>query len=116
MLLVRHTNDTKVEAGLDEAGRGSFWGPIMAGAVIWPTEDIWTEEHRQVASQIRDSKKISPKKREKICDEIKKLSTSWGIGSVSSTEIDENGNHPRAYLKLGGYKLDLGKIKYSIEY
>ena len=91
MLLVRHTNDTKVEAGLDEAGRGSFWGPIMAGAVIWPTEDTWTEDHRQISSQIRDSKKISPKKREKICDEIKKLSTSWGIGSVSSEEIDERG-------------------------
>jgi ribonuclease HII len=91
MLLVRHTNDTKIEAGLDEAGRGSFWGPIMAGAVIWPTEDTWTDDHRSIASKIRDSKKISPKKREVLCDEIKRLSTSWGIGSVLSTEIDENG-------------------------
>lgn len=91
MLLVRHTKDDKIEAGLDEAGRGSFWGPIMAGAVVWPIESEWTDAHRSIASQIRDSKKISPKKREKICDEIKRLATSWGIGSVTAKEIDENG-------------------------
>ena len=91
MLLVRHTKDDKIEAGLDEAGRGSFWGPLMAGAVIWPDESSWTDDHRAIASQIRDSKKILPKKREKICDEIKRLATSWGVGSVSANEIDENG-------------------------
>jgi len=91
MLLVRHTKDDKIEAGLDEAGRGSFWGPIMAGAVVWPIESEWTDDHRAISSQIRDSKKISPKKREKICDEIKRLATSWGVGSVTANEIDEKG-------------------------
>jgi ribonuclease HII len=91
MLLVRHTKDDKIEAGLDEAGRGSFWGPIMAGAVVWPIESEWTDAHRSISSQIRDSKKISPKKREKICDEIKRLATSWGVGSVTANEIDEKG-------------------------
>ncbi len=91
MLLVRHTNDDKIEAGIDEAGRGSFWGPIMAGAVIWPKESEWSDAHRAISTQIKDSKKISPKKRERICDEIKLLAVAWGIGSVSANEIDENG-------------------------
>lgn len=91
MLLVRHTNDEKIEAGLDEAGRGSFWGPIMAGVVIWPNESVWTDAHRSIASKIRDSKKISPKKREIICDEIKYLASSCNVGSVTAAEIDEKG-------------------------
>ena len=91
MLLVRHIADDKIEAGIDEAGRGSFWGPIMAGAVIWPKEAEWTDDHKAIAAQIRDSKKIAAKKRERICTDIKKLATAWGIGQVSAQEIDENG-------------------------
>jgi len=91
MLLLRHTADTTVEAGLDEAGRGSFWGPIMAGAVIWPAEAEWTDAHRKVAPQIRDSKRIAPKKRERIAEEIKSLAVAWGVGMVGADEIDAQG-------------------------
>ena len=48
-----------VELGLDEAGRGCFWGPFFAGAVIWPPEDEWTDEHREWTPKIKDSKKMS---------------------------------------------------------
>ena len=48
-----------VEIGLDEAGRGCFWGPIFAGAVIWPQEETWTDKHRELAPKINDSKKLS---------------------------------------------------------
>jgi ribonuclease HII len=34
----RFKEDSIIEIGIDEAGRGSFWGPIMAGAVIIPNE------------------------------------------------------------------------------
>lgn len=91
MLLLRHTADSVVEAGLDEAGRGSFWGPIMAGAVVWPAEAEWTDAHRKVAPQIRDSKRIAPKKRERIADEIKSLAVAWGVGMVGADEIDAQG-------------------------
>jgi ribonuclease HII len=91
MLTLRHTNDTIPEIGLDEAGRGCFWGPIMAGAVIWPAEETWTAEHKALAPQIRDSKKIAPKKRAKIADDIKRLAAAWAVGSVSNSEIDEQG-------------------------
>lgn len=91
MLKLRHTDDDLVEVGLDEAGRGSFWGPIMAGAVIWPAEASWTDTHRKLGPQIRDSKRIAPKKRERIAAEIKELAVAWGIGMVGADEIDENG-------------------------
>ena len=80
-----------VEIGLDEAGRGCFWGPIFAGAVIWPPEEEWTDKHREVAPLINDSKKISEKKRDGIATAIKSCATDWGVGSVLSSEIDEKG-------------------------
>jgi len=63
----------------------------MAGAVIWPAEETWTAEHKALAPQIRDSKKIAPKKRAKLADEIKRLAAAWAVGSVSNSEIDEQG-------------------------
>jgi len=80
-----------VEMGIDEAGRGCFWGPLYAGAVIWPSEDIWTDKHREIAPKINDSKKISEKKRDAIAEAIKVAATGWGVGRVDSYEIDEKG-------------------------
>ena len=80
-----------IEIGIDEAGRGCFWGPIYAGAVIWAPEEKWTDQHREVAPLIDDSKKISEKKRDTIARAIKECAIDWGIGQVSSSEIDEKG-------------------------
>lgn len=90
-LKVRFSNDSLTEIGIDEAGRGSFWGPIMAGAVILPNESDWTEQQRLLLIQLRDSKKISPKKREKLSEQIKLLIPSYSIGIVTAQEINENG-------------------------
>jgi len=91
MLSTRFKQDTTIEIGIDEAGRGSFWGPIMAGAVIIPDESSWTDKQRKLLSELRDSKKISPKKRERIADQIKELIPQWGVGKVDANEINENG-------------------------
>jgi ribonuclease HII len=80
-----------VEMGVDEAGRGCFWGPLYAGAVIWPAEDEWTDKHREVAPKINDSKKISEKKRDLIAKEIEGALTYYGVGRVEASEIDEKG-------------------------
>ena len=73
-------------AGLDEAGRGPIAGPVVAAAVIishYPPADLpWQE--------IKDSKKLSSKKREELC----KILTNhpqikWGIGKVSEKMIDK---------------------------
>lgn len=90
-LQVRFTNDTKMEAGVDEAGRGCLWGPLYAAAVIWPREEDWLEEHKELAPKIKDSKKISAKKRKQIAEQIKASAIDYGIGSVSAQEIDQVG-------------------------
>jgi ribonuclease HII len=84
-------SSTVIEIGIDEAGRGSFWGPIMAGAFIVPPQTEWTEKQKELFSQLRDSKKITPKKRERIFDLINECITHKGVGLVTSNEINENG-------------------------
>jgi len=91
MLKLQHIEDNLPEIGVDEAGRGPLWGPMMAAAVLWPTESVWTEAHRELYPSIKDSKKISVKKREKVAEKIKQLAIGYGIGAVSAEEIDTLG-------------------------
>ncbi len=67
-------------AGIDEAGRGPLFGPVVACAVIFNKDfDI---------SDITDSKKISKNKREKIYQKIVSQDIDYGIGIVSNETID----------------------------
>jgi len=88
MLKCRHTDDALVEAGIDEAGRGCLWGPLMAAAVIWPA--TLSEEDQVLAAQIKDSKLLSAKKR-KVMEEFIKRVAIWSTGSVTAQEIDDLG-------------------------
>ena len=90
-LLARFKEDGKKEMGCDEAGRGCFTGPMMAGAVILPPEAEWTEKQRTIFLQLRDSKKIAPKKRERLCDELKECLSTCAVGTVYVDEINERG-------------------------
>jgi ribonuclease HII len=90
-LQVRYTKDMLIEAGIDEAGRGCLWGPLYAAAVIWPPEEEWLDEHRDIAPLIRDSKKLSAKKRQSLAQAIHALAIDVGIGVVSAKEIDSFG-------------------------
>ena len=85
------TVDGIIEIGIDEAGRGSFWGPLMAGAVIIPSESEWTDSQKTLFSQIRDSKKITPNKREKLYEQLTSCNLKTGLGIVTANEINENG-------------------------
>lgn len=91
MLSTRFKDDNVTEIGIDEAGRGSFWGPIMAGAVIIPNESEWSDKHHTLFTELRDSKKISPKKRERIADTIKEILPYTAVGSVDAAEINTYG-------------------------
>lgn len=90
-LQVRYTQDTLIEVGVDEAGRGCLWGPLYAAAVIWPPEEEWLEEHKEIAPQIKDSKKLSAKKRAKLAQAIRDLAMDIGVGIVTPSEIDSYG-------------------------
>ena len=86
----RYTADSKIEAGIDEAGRGCLWGPLVAAAVIWPEESTWTDEIRALSLKIKDSKKLSAKQRGVLEAGIKAHAT-WSIGRVEAEEIDTLG-------------------------
>lgn len=90
-LTVRYQKDTMIEAGVDEAGRGCLWGSLYAGAVIWPPEEDWLDEHKEIAPQIKDSKKLSAKKRKQLAQAIQALAIDFGIGIVTPQEIDSLG-------------------------
>jgi ribonuclease HII len=91
MLKPRHTDDSKVEVGIDEAGRGSLWGPLCAAAVVWPREADWTDEIRALSTQVRDSKKVTPKRRAALEGQIKEVAVAWAVGRVEPAEIDQFG-------------------------
>jgi ribonuclease HII len=91
MLKSRHTVDDVAEVGIDEAGRGCLWGPLVAAAVVWPDESTWTEELRAISGKLRDSKKVSPKLRATLELKIKEHAVAWSIGVVTAQEIDSLG-------------------------
>ena len=70
----------RVIAGIDEAGRGALSGPVVAAAVILPT-GISIEG-------VNDSKKLSPRTRERIFDVIISRAISIGIGFGPPELID----------------------------
>ena len=67
-------------AGIDEAGRGPLAGPVVSAAVILPLtfQDL----------EITDSKKLTPKKRDRLFDKIYDRAVAVGIGIVDPVEID----------------------------
>ena len=67
--------------GIDEVGRGPLAGPVVAGAVILPKDDM--------ILYLNDSKKLSEKKREMLYDEIMSRAVATGIGMASPARIDE---------------------------
>ena len=91
MLKARHTDDSKIEVGIDEAGRGCLWGPLVAAAVIWPDESSWSELLRSISAKIKDSKMITAKNRCILEQQIKEHSIGWSLGVVTSQEIDAIG-------------------------
>lgn len=70
----------KYIAGLDEVGRGPLAGPVVAAAVVLPRGVTHPD--------IRDSKLLTPKKREALALWIKNRAVGWGLGIASSEEID----------------------------
>lgn len=78
-----------IVCGIDEAGRGPWVGPVVAGAVVFLNKNIEPE----LLQNLNDSKKLSAAKREKLYDlllsEEKKGKICCGIGMASAQEIDE---------------------------
>jgi len=74
-------------AGVDEAGRGPCAGPLLIAAVILedPFAPVWSE--------LRDSKEISEKNRERLFDVVSEHALAISVIEVSPSDIDTRGVH-----------------------
>lgn len=86
--------------GIDEAGRGPFAGPVVAGAVILPkgVEILY----------LNDSKKLSEKRREQLYAEIMKKAEAVGVGMAGPERIDEINILQATYEAMRMAVADLG--------
>ena len=75
------------EIGIDEVGRGAVFGPVFSAVVVL------TEKNKLILKElgVKDSKKLSHKKRKLLLPKILLLSSDYGIGQSSAREIDRLG-------------------------
>jgi ribonuclease HII len=79
-LLLPFFHNKFVEAGLDEAGRGCYAGPVFAAAVILPKDFFHP--------LLNDSKQLTKEERDTLRPVIEMESIAWSVSSVSNDEID----------------------------
>ena len=79
-MLLPYLNNELIEAGCDEAGRGCLAGPVYAAAVILP--------HDYSNPLLDDSKKLSPKQRQELRQQIEHDAIAWAVAAVDNEEID----------------------------
>ncbi|MBU0703908.1 MAG: ribonuclease HII [Chloroflexi bacterium] len=78
-------------AGIDEAGRGSWAGPVCAAAVVLPLD---LANLADLLDGVRDSKQLSPARREALLPVILQTADAVGVGWASPAEVDEMGIAP----------------------
>lgn len=67
-------------AGVDEAGRGSLAGPVVAAAVVLPADAI--------LPGLADSKQVRPAARARLAELIRAVAIAWAVAAVEASEID----------------------------
>jgi len=75
-------------AGLDEAGRGAWAGPVVAAAVILPLD---RPDLTLVLQEVRDSKQLSPSTRDLLFDLIRQTAVGVGVGVSAPSVVDRDG-------------------------
>ncbi|MFQ6037665.1 MAG: ribonuclease HII [Candidatus Aminicenantales bacterium] len=90
-------------AGVDEAGRGALFGPVVAASVMFD-EGLITGRRPSWLREVNDSKRLTPQKRERLARAVLGTARSVGVGVVSSREID----------RMNIYQASLEAMKRSI--
>lgn len=72
-------------AGVDDAGRGAVIGPLVIAGVLLKEQDL----PRLGELGVRDSKRLSPRQRTRLADEIKKLASKYHVMKLLPAEIDK---------------------------
>ncbi len=84
-LLSELTKKDTLIAGIDEVGRGALFGSVVAAAVMVPLSAV----DKLIEIGVKDSKQLSPKKRQSFVEPIKSIATSWYIAEATVEEIDK---------------------------
>ena len=85
-------NAIDLRGGVDEVGRGSLAGPVVAGAVIF--------EQGMHLEGIQDSKRVPALQRQVLSDLIRRMAVSWAIGAATVAEIDQYNIHRATLLAM----------------
>jgi ribonuclease HII len=90
------TRGHQIVAGVDEAGRGAWAGPLVAGAVVLPRPEALLDAPDITAglAELRDSKMLTANTRERLLDLIHEVAVGVGVGIVSPALIDVIGIGP----------------------
>ena len=75
------TGGARLVAGVDEVGRGSLFGPVVAAAVIL--------DPAYLIRGLRDSKLLPPERREILAERIRRHAVAWAIAAVDAARIDQ---------------------------
>ncbi len=102
-LLAEFTSADTLVAGVDEVGRGSLFGSVVAATVVLPLSNI----PRLIAIGVKDSKKLSAKKRQELVPLIKEIATDCCIGFATVAEIDRLNILQASLLAMKRSVLDL---------
>lgn len=100
-----HEQGFRYIAGVDEAGRGPLAGPVFAAAVIMD-EDKYLPD-------IKDSKKLSEKKREQLFDYITQNAVAFAVCSVDEKMIDEINILNATFRAMAGA---VGRLRFKPDY
>ncbi len=84
-------------AGLDEAGRGAWAGPVSAAAVCLPLE---RDDLERALEGVYDSKQLTAHDREALIERITAVACAWGVGRAEAGEIDAIGIVPASCLAM----------------
>ena len=86
-------------AGLDEAGRGAWAGPVVAAAVVLPLDQ---SDLKHILAGVRDSKQLSPAAREGLLIVIRQTALGIGVGVSAPAVVDRDGVLPATRRAMRG--------------
>jgi ribonuclease HII len=85
---LRYLQDDAVEVGIDEAGRGALFGRMYVGAVVFPDELDTFFDNGAALNEIKDSKKLTERKRDILYDYVKECAVDYAVAWCSNEQID----------------------------
>jgi ribonuclease HII len=76
-----------IVGGIDEAGRGTWAGPVFAAVVVLSP----VISNNRLLGNVRDSKQMTARQRQKWAQIIKESCLDWGVGKATNKEVDRLG-------------------------